>query len=85
MSYEENPSGYTRIKIKELETDIEEQKLHKDRLDVEKKERKLTNINYEKDYKKTNKRINQPEERSLNSKLVAYVHLMKKKEKSFTS
>lgn len=23
MSYEENPSGYTRIKIEELETDIE--------------------------------------------------------------
>lgn len=57
MSYEENPSGYTRVKIEELETEIEEQKLHKDRLDVEKKERNLTDTNYRKDHHETNKRI----------------------------
>ncbi|KAL8830717.1 MAG: hypothetical protein Q9191_001279 [Dirinaria sp. TL-2023a] len=57
ISYGDSPSDYTRLKIEELETEIEEQKLHKDWLDVEKKERNLTDTNYRKDHRETNKRI----------------------------
>ncbi len=56
-SLESSPILYRKLKIADLENEVEEQKLHKVWLDVEQSERKLTDSKYRTAHRDTNQRI----------------------------
>ncbi|KAL8774780.1 MAG: hypothetical protein Q9209_000719 [Squamulea sp. 1 TL-2023] len=57
ISFEHDPRPYTKLKIEEVEVDIEEQKLEKEWLDMEKDEKKLRDKDYQLGHRSANKRI----------------------------
>lgn len=56
-SFESSPIAYQKLKIEEIETEIDEEKLNKLSLDIEHGEKKLTDNDYRKAQRNTNVRI----------------------------
>ena len=57
ISFDVSPVEYHKTKIAEIEIEIEDQKMHKAWLDIEYAERKLTDTNFTKAHRNTNRRI----------------------------
>lgn len=56
-SFESSPIEYQKLKIEELETEVDEQRFHKASLDIEHAERKLSDTEYRNAQRSTNVRI----------------------------
>lgn len=57
VSFEEHPTVYRKLRIEELEAEVEEQRIHKSWLDQEHEQRQLDDNSCRKEHRETNKRI----------------------------
>lgn len=57
VSFEEHPLEYRKLRIEELEVQVEEHKVHKSWLDYEHEQRHMDDNTHRKDHRETNKRI----------------------------
>ena len=57
VSFEREPIAYRKLRMEEIDVQLEEERLHKSWLDLEREQRQVTDNDHRKEHRETNKRI----------------------------